>query len=63
MKYLQKTFTVAVGGSDNYDNVFGKKCFYCRQYIEKMCLSKYGRTDVSEDWEEGAHSECEKKAL
>lgn len=53
MKYLQKSFSVAVGGSDNYDNVFGKKCFYCRQLIE----------EGSPDWELGAHEQCEKKVI
>lgn len=49
MRYLQKVFNFAVGGSDNYDNVFGRKCFYCRKKIDES---------LKDEWFYGAHKVC-----
>lgn len=52
MKYLQKgPFTVAVGGGDNYDRTFGRRCFYCKKVIP----------EESNDFVVGAHQECIKR--
>lgn len=51
MKYLQKgPFTVTVGGGDNYDATFGRKCFYCRKPIDQ---------ESGEEYENNAHAACD----
>lgn len=49
MKYLQKgPFSVAVNGGDNYDETFGRKCFYCRKPLDRD----------KEEWALGVHKDC-----
>ena len=49
MKYLQKGPFSVGGGLSNYDEVFGRKCFFCRKPLNP---------ENKEEWDENAHKSC-----